>query len=109
MISSIAYSQDSIKVKKETLERISRFVDKCDSLKVAYTYKSQLLDSLIMTNYSVYKDLRIEQKKTIDLTKKLEVANDEIIKAYKNPFQNINSFLTGGVVGFLLAVFLFAI
>lgn len=106
MLSFHSFSQNTIEVKKTTLISIKKDLDKCDSLKVAYTFKSALLDSLVATNFRLFDKLEYEQEKTIVLSEDLKKTNDDLLKATKNPFGNINAFLTGGVAGILVTLLL---
>lgn len=103
------FSQNTISVKRSTLVAIKKDLDKCDSLKVAYTFKSALLDSLVETNINLFTKLENERKKAFELTFEIDKVNRDLIKANKNPFGNLNAFLAGGIAGILAAVILFAL
>lgn len=82
---------------------------KCDSLWTAFKSKSLLLNEYTEVSLRMLDSLESERKKSIELTDKLQKANDDILKIYKNPLKNVNSLITGGLIGFVLAVILLAI
>ena len=105
-VTSLTFSQsiqgDSVHMHKNQLKAIIKQSRKCDSLKVAYNFKSQLLDSLLSSNFTMFKDLQIEQDKQKTLQVQLNQKNDELFSVQKKPFGNINSLLTGGLIGALI-------
>lgn len=82
---------------------------KCDSLWTAFKSKSLLLNEYTEVSLRMLDSLESERKKSIELIGKLQKANDDILKIYKNPFKNANSLITGGLIGFVLAVILLAL
>ena len=106
MISVSVYCQDSIQIKTKTFDNIIKEIDKCDSLKVAYKNKSNQLDTLINTNLSIFKELDVERARRLDYEKRLEEANNKIIKTSKKQDKSL-LYGAGGVALGVLAVVLF--
>lgn len=83
-----SYSQDSENkklVKVSTLKNIAKEIEKCDSLRVRYFEKSQLLDSLVKTNLSIFKELDNEREQRIKIENQLQKnQRDQIKQAKKN-------------------------
>lgn len=106
ILSCASFSQNTISVKRSTLISIKKDLDKCDSLKVAYQFKSALLDSLVETNFKLFDKLELERTKTVTLSADIKQVNEDLLKATKNPFGNINAFLTGGLCGAVVVLLL---
>ena len=63
MMTLTSFSQSTTKeVKTSTLKQIKKDLDKCDLLKEAYDQKTQVLDSLVSQNLSIFAKLEESSK-----------------------------------------------
>ena len=107
MLTSTAFSQDlisEIPVKKNILENIARYVEKCDSLRVAYELKSITLDEVIESNKTLLLQLEENSKKTAIITQNLKDANEKIANMSESFNNKIFNFGLGALIGLVIGV-----
>lgn len=68
----MSFCQDTRTVKTETLRKIKRDLDKCDSLKVAYDLKSATLDTLVLSSLKMFEDINKEREERFELQRTLD-------------------------------------
>ncbi|CAA0254929.1 hypothetical protein V2605_03415 [Tenacibaculum maritimum] len=100
---SQSIKKDSVTIAKKTLKSIVKESRKCDSVKVAFTQKSLLLEDLIKNNVTMFNELEQERIKRNNLQLQLQKTN----KPIESNQTKKNGWLygTGGVVvGVVLGV-----
>ncbi len=78
----------------------------CDSLRIAYTFKSKELDNLTQRNKLLFRQLSAENEKISQLQNQIERQQNEILKIKSKPNHNwlygVGGVALGVVVGLLL-------
>ena len=101
MNSYSSYSQSTIKVKRNTLVKIYKDLQVCDSLKVAYKEQTKQLDTLISFNLqNIHKIQKERLERTIALDKVAEL-NKQLNKKKRNTLPYI---LSGVGVGLITGI-----
>ncbi len=89
--------KDSVTIAKNTLKSIVKESRKCDSVKVAFTQKSLLLEDLIKNNVTMFNELEQERIKRNKLQSQLQKTNEDLLKLTKRR-KNGWIYGSGGVV-----------
>ena len=93
-----SYSQSTIKVKRNTLVKIYKDLQVCDSLKVAYKEQTKQLDTLISFNLqNIHKIQKERLERTIALNKVAEL-NKRLNKKKKSTLPYILSGMGVGLI-----------
>jgi hypothetical protein len=96
---------EKISIKKTTLISIMKESQKCDSLRVAFNSKSQLLDSLVSTNMLMFTKLEIERNARLSLQGQLNEKQDKLLKQTKKAKSGwIIPTLIGSLLGLIAGV-----
>ncbi len=96
--------QKIFKISKPALTLIKKDLQYCDSLKIAYTFKSKELENLTRRNSVLFSQLSKENEKSILLQNQIEKQQKEILKINKNSNNCLLYGVTGGVVGLIIGV-----
>lgn len=96
--------QGKIKVSKGALILIKKDLQFCDSLKVAYAFKSKELRRLQQKNINLFSQLQKENSKTILLQNQIESQQKQIAKMGKKKNNTLLWFGGGVLVGIITGV-----
>lgn len=102
-ISSQSINNDSITINKKTFVSIIKASNYCDSLKIAFSKKSNLIDTLALSNTTMFNKLELNQKKRIGLNSEIETLNKTLRKKKdKSLIYGISGLSLGTLITFLI-------
>ncbi len=99
--------QKIFKISKPALVLIKKDLQYCDSLRIAYTFKSKELENLTQRNKILFRQLSAENEKISQLQNQIEVQQKELLKIKSKPNHNwlygVGGVALGVVVGVVIA------